>query len=350
MIEFAKGNLLDAAVEALVNTVNTEGVMGKGVALQFKRAYPENYGAYRAACARGDVQIGRTFVYDTGQLHGPRWIINFPTKRHWRNKSRLADIEAGLSDLRRTLEQFEIHSVALPALGSGLGGLRWDDVRPRIEAALADLPIRVVVYPPQAPPAPAEMRDERKPPKLTPVRAALLGLLGRFAAPEEGVTPLAVQKLLYFLEAAGEPLRLKFNRGPYGPYADAARHVVQALEGYYLIGYGDGTGERAVRLLPDAASQADAILQEHPETLERFERVAELIDGFESPYGLELLATTHWAAAHDGASDADEALDIVRSWSARKERLFTPEHIVVAWERLADGGWLSRVPEFARTY
>src|SRR5262245_48023004 len=192
MIEFAKGNLLDADVEALVNTVNTEGVMGKGVALQFKRAYPGNYEAFRAACQHGDVRIGHMYVYDTAELHRPRWIINFPTKRHWRSKSRLGDIEAGLVDLRRVLEKLEIHSVALPALGTGLGGLRWDDVRPRIEAALADLPIRVVVYSPQAPPAPTEMRDERKPPKLTSVRAALLGLLGRFAAPEEGVTPLAV--------------------------------------------------------------------------------------------------------------------------------------------------------------
>jgi len=350
MIEFAKGNLLGADVEALVNTVNTQGVMGKGVALQFKRAYPANYEAYRAACQHGEVQIGRMFVYDTVQLHGPRWIINFPTKRHWRSKSRLADIEAGLVDLRRILERLDVHSVALPALGTGLGGLRWDDVRPRIEAALADIPIRVVVYPPQAPPAPAEMRDERTPPRLTAVRAALLGLLGRFAGPEEGVTPLAVQKLLYFLEVAGEPLGFKFDRGRYGPYADAARHVVQTLEGYYLTGYGDGTGERAVRLLPSASSQAETILQEHPETLARFERVAELIDGFESPYGLELLATTHWAATHDGASDADEAVELVRSWSARKERLFTPEHIAVAWERLADGGWLSRAPEFAGTH
>jgi O-acetyl-ADP-ribose deacetylase (regulator of RNase III) len=124
---------------ALVNTVNTEGVMGKGVALQFRRAYPENYEAYRAACARGEVKIGRMFVYDTGRLGRPRWIINFPTKRHWRSKSSVEDIEAGLADLRDVMPQLEIKSVALPALGAGLGGLRWDDVQPRIEAALGDL-------------------------------------------------------------------------------------------------------------------------------------------------------------------------------------------------------------------
>ncbi|SRR6266511_1932290 len=340
MIEFATGNLLDADVDALVNTVNTEGVMGKGVALQFRRAYTSNYEAYRAACARGEVEIGRMFVYDTGRLHRPRWIINFPTKRHWRSKSRIEDIEAGLVDLRDVLTRLEIKSVALPALGAGLGGLRWDDVQPRIEAALGDLPIRVVVYPPQAPPAPEEMPDARRRPKLTAARAAVLGLLARFTTPEEGATPLAVQKLVYFLQVAGEPLQLNFARGKYGPYADATRHVVQALEGHYLVGYGDGTGDRTIRLLPQASEEASNRLRDHHETLERFERVAELIDGFESPYGLELLATTHWAAVHEGAGHVDEAIATVRSWSARKERLFTPEHITVAWERLAETGWL----------
>lgn len=340
MIEFAAGNLLDADVDALVNTVNTEGVMGKGVALQFRRAFPANYEAYRAACARGEVRIGRMFVYDTGRLHRPRWIINFPTKRHWRSKSRIEDIDAGLADLRDVLMDLEVKSVALPALGAGLGGLRWDEVQPRIEAALGDFPISVVVYPPQAPPAPEEMRDARQRPNLTAVRAALLGLLARFTTSEEGVTPLAVQKLVYFLQVAGEPLELEFARGKYGPYADATRHIVQALEGHYLVGYGDGTGDRTIRLLPNAAEQAYDRLRDNPETLERFGRVAELIDGFESPYGLELLATTHWAAVQDGVGAVDEAIATVRSWSARKERLFTPEHITVAWERLNETGWL----------
>ena len=142
MVEFTTGNLLEADVDALVNTVNTEGVMGKGVALQFKRAFPANYKAYRAACKAGEVKLGRMFVFDTGRLEPPRYIINFPTKGHWRSLSRLSDIEAGLTDLRRVLTELPVESVALPPLGCGLGGLRWSDVRPRIEAALADLPVR----------------------------------------------------------------------------------------------------------------------------------------------------------------------------------------------------------------
>jgi O-acetyl-ADP-ribose deacetylase (regulator of RNase III) len=342
MIEFARGNLLSAEADALVNTVNTEGVMGKGVALQFRRAFPENYDAYRVACKRGEVEIGRMFVTETHQLDGPRLIINFPTKRHWRSKSKLADIDEGLADLRRVLIDAGVRSVAVPALGCGLGGLRWSDVKPLIEAALGDLGTHVLVYPPQAAPSPERMRDERPAPTLTPARAALIGLISRYVPPEEGATPMVVQKLVYFLLIAGEPLqRLKFVRQKYGPYADAARHLVQALEGHYLSGYGDGTGSRAVRLLPGAAEEAETYLRNHPATLERFERIGELVDGFESPYGLELLATTHWVAANEGANDREAAIALVRAWSARKERLFTEDHIGVAWNRLEEGGWLT---------
>src|SRR5215510_5487854 len=114
MLEEAAGNLLDAQVDAVVNTVNTVGVMGKGIALQFKQAYPENFRAYEAACRRGDVQLGRMFVVETGQMGPPRLIINFPTKRHWRARSRLSDIQAGLADLRKVISDRKITSIAVP--------------------------------------------------------------------------------------------------------------------------------------------------------------------------------------------------------------------------------------------
>lgn len=341
MIELATGSLLEARVDALVNTVNTEGIMGKGVALQFRRAFPANYDAYAAACARGDVALGRVFVYETHLIDGPRLIINFPTKGHWRSRSRLEDIEAGLADLRVTLEKRQVASVALPALGCGLGGLRWEDVKPRIEAALGGLPIRVLVFPPQDAPDPERMPDARVKPKMTPSRAALIGLLARYLSPGEGATPLVVQKLLYFLQEAGEPMRLRFAKQRYGPYSDEARHLVQTLEGHFLVGYGDGTGNRDVHLLPGASEPAESFLSDHHDTLARFERVQELIDGFESPYGLELLATTHWAVTHQGAHDLAAATVTVRDWSARKKHLFTQEHIAVAWDRLDEAGWLA---------
>jgi O-acetyl-ADP-ribose deacetylase (regulator of RNase III) len=346
MVEFVKGNLLDANVDALVNTVNTKGVMGKGVALQFRRAFPDNYKAYRAACAAGDVMLGRMFVFMTGRPEGPCAIINFPTKNHWRSRSRLPDIEAGLRDLRRVLLELDVRSVALPPLGCGLGGLRWSDVGPMIERALADLPLRAIVYEPHPAPAPERMQEAREQPQMTAFRATLIWLLGRYLEPGETASPLEVQKLLYFLQEAGEPLGLRFAKQRYGPYADAVRHVVERLEGHYLSGFGDGTGEASVRVLRGAIEEAEAYLEDHPETRERYERVAELIDGFETPYGLELLATTHWVVVHEDGGDAQGAARLVREWTERKGRLFTDEHVAIAWERLEAGGWFagSRVP------
>jgi O-acetyl-ADP-ribose deacetylase (regulator of RNase III) len=346
VVEFVTGNLLGADAEALVNTVNTKGVMGKGVALQFKRAFPENYKAYRAACAAGNVQLGRMFVFDSGRMERPRYIINFPTKEHWRSRSRLADIDTGLEDLRRVLTELKIESVALPPLGCGLGGLRWEDVRPRIERALGTLPLRVLVYEPHGAPAPEAMRERRARPHMTAFRATLVWLLSRYVAPGETASPLEVQKLLYFLQEAGEPLGLKFEKQRYGPYADAARHAVIHIEGHYVTGFGDGTGPGDVRPLPGAVEEAEAFLADHPETRERYERVVELIDGFETPYGLELLATTHWVATHEDAGAPSAAAERVRAWSQRKQHLFTDEHVAVAWKRLEEGGWLlgARVP------
>ena len=138
MITNKTGDLFDEDVEALVNSVNCVGVMGRGIALEFKKRFPQNFKAYATACERNEVQPGRMFVHETGQL-SPRYIINFPTKRHWKAKSRMEDIEAGLDALVREIQRRDIRSIAIPSLGSTLGGLRWEDVRPRIEAALSGL-------------------------------------------------------------------------------------------------------------------------------------------------------------------------------------------------------------------
>jgi O-acetyl-ADP-ribose deacetylase (regulator of RNase III) len=149
MIEYRDGNLLEADVEALVNTVNTVGVMGKGIALLFREAFLENYRLYREACLRGEIKIGKMFVVQTGQFL-PRFIINFPTKQHWKMRSRLKYIEDGLRDLIGVVKENQIKSIAIPALGCNNGGLNWDDVRPLIEAAFTELPeVRVLVYLPQ---------------------------------------------------------------------------------------------------------------------------------------------------------------------------------------------------------
>jgi O-acetyl-ADP-ribose deacetylase (regulator of RNase III) len=335
------GNLLKAEAEALVNTVNTEGVMGKGIALQFKRAFPANYERYRRACEAGDVQLGKMFVTGPELLHGPRLIVNFPTKAHWKSRSRLADIEVGLQDLRRVLLMNDVKSVAVPPLGCGLGGLNWADVKPRIEAALGDLPIHVQVFEPSGTPAAAEMVDRRARPKMTAGRAALIGLLARYLMPGDFASPLVLQKLAYFLQEAGEPLNLGFDKGKYGPYADQLRHAVIAMEGHFVSGFGDGTKASEIRLMPGAVEEADSFLARSAETISRFDRVVKLISGFESPYGLELLSTAHWVAAHDGADSPGRAVESVQAWSSRKKGLFSAEHITAAWNRLADEGWLA---------
>jgi O-acetyl-ADP-ribose deacetylase (regulator of RNase III) len=149
MIEYKTGDILTENVEALVNSVNCVGVMGRGIALQFKNAFPENFKAYAAACRRNDVQPGRMFVFETGRLANPRFIINFPTKRHWRGNSRIEDIDAGLAALVEEIRSRNIRSIAIPPLGSGLGGLNWSEVRPRIEATLRELDeLKVVIFEP----------------------------------------------------------------------------------------------------------------------------------------------------------------------------------------------------------
>lgn len=341
------GNLLKADVDALVNTVNTVGVMGKGIALQFKKAFGANFKAYQRACRRGEVQIGRMHVFDNGQLVSPRWIINFPTKRHWRSPSRLSDIAAGLEALRAEIIRLGIASVAVPPLGCGNGGLAWADVRPLIEKHLDGLGVEVHVYAPEGAPAAADMRDATAKPNWTPGRAALVLLVDRIAARtlEGGASLVGVQKLMYFLQEAGEPLRLNFQRGRYGPYADNLRHVLKAVDGHFLQGYGDGSAKvfeaEPLRAVPEAVDEAADLIIGEP-TGDRVEEVLGLVEGFESSYALELLATVHWIAHRESAGgDTDDIIDKVRGWSERKRGMFSNKHVTAAHEHLRAHGWLA---------
>ena len=342
MIEIRNGDLLESDTEALVNTVNTVGVMGKGIALQFKRRFPENYRLYAAACRHGEVEIGRMFVTTADPLEGPRAIVNFPTKRHWRNPSLIGDIEAGLPDLRSLIERERFSSVAIPPLGCGLGGLRWDDVRPRIEDALSDLDAQILLFAPSGAPAKAALGSASRRPKMTLFRAALIDLVRRYARFGESLTPLVTQKLLYFLQEAGENLQLRFERNRFGPYADRARHAAQALEGHYLVGFGDGTEWKQISLLPGAEAEAKPALEANPQTVKRLDRVSELIEGFETPYSLELLASTHWLAVHEHLDDPSKAALEIASWNPRKARLFGPRDVQLAWDHLEETGWLGQ--------
>ncbi len=345
MIKITRGDILKADAEALVNTVNCVGFMGRGIAAQFKRAYPANFTAYQAACKRQEVQPGKMMIVETGELTGPHWIINFPTKRHWRNGSRLEDIDAGLIALITEIQRLQIKSIAVPPLGCGLGGLDWSVVRPRIERAFSALPnVTVLLFEPEGAPAPREMAKSTEVPPMTPGRAVLIGLVERYLAGlmDPSISLLEVHKLMYFMQEAGEPLRLRYSKALYGPYAENLRPVLSHVEGHFLSGYADGgdTPDKQLELVPGAAEQAKIFLESHPETMRRFHRVAELVEGFETPFGMELLATVHWVHAHDGVRRIDDAITAVYQWNKRK-RIFEERQIRIAWDTLMAKGWIS---------
>ncbi|MFZ0284264.1 MAG: macro domain-containing protein [Terriglobales bacterium] len=346
MIEFRSGDILKDESEALVNTVNCVGIMGRGIALQFKDAYPDNFKFYAAACRHNEVQPGRMLVFETGRLSPPHYIINFPTKRHWRGKSRIEDIQNGLNALVEEVRAHGIRSIAIPPLGSGLGGLDWATVRPYIEAITAKLgDVRIVVYEPKGAPATGVMAHIRSVPKMTAGRAALVELVHRYLAGllDPYVSLLEVHKLMYFMQEAGEPLRLRFTQAPYGPYAENLRHVLHAIEGHLISGYADGgdAPDKQLILVPGAVEDAAAFLSKHADSRARFDKVAALVEGFESAFGLELLSTVHWVMKHESVTTLDDAVDCTYAWNERK-RQFTPRQIGIAVDVLSAQGWAAR--------
>ena len=347
MAEFvhARGNLLKADVEALANSVNTVGVMGKGIALQFKNAFPANFKAYEAACKQQGVRLGKMFVFDNGQLFPPRWIINFPTKGHWRAKSRIGDVAEGLDDLCRVIKELEISSIALPPLGCGLGGLDWDEVRALITQRLADLDVVVHLYAPEGAPDAADMVISTPRPRLTTSTAALVSVIDQYSQVALFVSLIEIHKLMYFLQEAGENLQLMYRANYYGPYSDNLRHVLKSLEGHQLEGFGDGSKmvreAEPITVLPGGAQEASEALAENQRLGDRIQRMLELIEGYESAYGLELLASVHWMATEVAANDLSGATERVQTWSRRKQRMFTEQHIESAWRRLREHNWLT---------
>lgn len=347
MIKKTRGNLLDAPVEALVNTVNTKGIMGKGIALQFRQAFPRMFKAYENACKDERVHLGKMDVHDLGGLAGgPRWIINFPTKGHWRTKSRLQDIDSGLKDLIATIQRLGIKSIAVPPLGCGNGGLPWSAVRPLIEEAFSRVPdVEVLLFAPVETPEAETMPNRTERPRMTPGQAALIVLMDRYLKGllDPVVSLLEVHKLVYFLQASGQDLRLKFEAKQRGPFASNLRHVLIRMESHYTTGYGDGKDlpDTRIDLMPGAVENAHRLLGSGGEILKHMDRVATLIDGYEDPYGMELLSSMHWVMANDARAKEDKALAIegVLSWNPEKRRRLKPEHLDKAWSRLRTLGW-----------
>lgn len=336
MITFkGNGNLLDENVEALVNTVNCVGIMGKGIALQFKQAFPQNFKEYEKACKSNGVNIGKMFVFSTGALFDVKHIINFPTKKHWKEKSKIEYIKKGLDDLYHIIIQNEIKSIAIPPLGCGNGGLDWKIVKPLIVEKLSKLSdTEIIIYEPSGSPAADSIKINTKKPNMTPGRAALLGLLEQYAIPGYELTMLEIQKLMFFLQELGEPLKLNYIKDKYGPYANNLNHVLQALDGHYITGYGDRSHSAKIKLVAEKVVEADEFLKNHPDTRERFEQVKNLIQGYETPYGLELLATVYWVMKKENIIEDDHVIKAIQEWNVRKKTLFKEVHILKAMHKL----------------
>lgn len=350
MITYTQGNLLDADVEALVNTVNTVGVMGKGIALMFKERFPVNMAAYAEACKKQQVQTGKMFVTKADELMGQRWIVNFPTKQHWRARSQLQWIIEGLTDLRRFIEQNNVRSIAIPPLGAGNGGLDWAEVKPHIEKALSDLQdVNILIYEPTS--KYQNIAKTKGIEALTPARAMIAELVRRYWVLGMECSLLEIQKLAWFLDRAitaehlENPLKLRFKAHNYGPYADNLRHLLDDLDGSYLK-----SDKRISDCAPldviwfnDAkkAAVATYLKTEAKTWLPALEKTAHLIDGFESPYGMELLATVDWLITRQQAEPNVASLQeglrrwvAGERWAQRKLKLFDEARLGLALERL----------------
>ncbi|MEI8096473.1 MAG: macro domain-containing protein [Spirochaetales bacterium] len=347
MITFTKGNLLEADVDALVNTVNTVGVMGKGIALMFKDHFKENFDLYTKACKAGQVRVGHMFVTRTNELQ-PKWIVNFPTKQDWRNPSKIEWIHAGLADLRHWMSETKVKSIALPPLGSGNGGLDWDVVRLLVEDTLADVDAEVLVYEPTV--AYQNIRKREGIQKLTTARALISELVRRYWVAGTDCSVLEIQKLAWFLDRSikkvGLPdqLKLEFLPNRFGPYSDQLRHLLDKLDGSYLHcekRLSDAQPSDSIWFEDRKKEELAVFLRaEGSEYLHALDQATAMIDGFESPFGMELLATVDWLLLHGVKPEIGALRRGMKAWpvgedaAERKYRLFDDRVVGIALERL----------------
>jgi O-acetyl-ADP-ribose deacetylase (regulator of RNase III) len=344
-ITFKKGDLFDEPAEALVNTVNCVGVMGKGVALEFKRRWPENFRGYKRLCEGKLLRPGSLYVHELSDLFGgvePRFVINLPTKDHWRGQSKLEYVESGLQALVEALKRHRISSVALPPLGCGNGGLSWEDVRPLIEKHLRGLSdVRVTVLEPVE----SRERPEHRTPAfpMTYPRAVMLRAFGELEIYFDGCFDrISLQKLVYFLQVLGVPFGLSFKRNLFGPYSEALRKALLTLERHELIS-GFTSEQRLTRVTPAGYALADEYLSsaERAEVAQQaIGRLSNLIEGYEGPSGLELLSSVHHLSADDKGGGVDGVVKAMAEWNEAKRNRYSPAVVRRAYDRLREDGLL----------
>lgn len=326
MIYYTKGNLLDSNSQALVNTVNTTGVMGKGVALQFKQQFPDNTKSYVKACKEGTIEIGKLLVTNASSLHsGEKMIINFPTKKDWRKPSEYQYIEEGLKDLVKIIRERKIKSIAIPPLGAGNGGLNWVKVKQMLEKYLTNVDAEIYIYEPSLY-IQEVLKKERT--KLTPARALLLDVLYDLVKNGEFISEFAAEKIAYFLQRFGgkDIFKLDYKPNFYGPYSGKVKHVLYYLNGSYITGYSskDKKPFEELGIIPDGESDVKDFLLKHgnEELNEIAKKTKDFLSGFYSPFALELLSTIDFIVTEKKASSNTEISSYLESWSDRKKTMF----------------------------
>jgi len=283
------------------------------------------------------------FIHKTENMFNPKYIINFPTKRDWRSKSQLEDIEMGLKDLIKKIKKLDIKSIAIPPLGAGLGGLNWEDVKLTILNSFKELQnVHVFIYEPAGSPDSDKIKISTTKPEMTRGRALLIKLSESYRSFGYRHSLLEIQKLMYFMQQTGENLRLRFVKHKYGPYAENLNHVLQRIDGHYIRGYGDRKSKSEVFILNGAVQEADNFLAFDNDAQNKLTRVKRLISGFETPYGLELLASVHWTVSEDPECKKKHILLVskIQSWNSRKKMIIKDHHIEKALNRLESEKWL----------
>ena len=330
MIIYKKGNILESEAEALVNTVNTQGVMGKGIALQFKNAFPNNYKIYKEACKKGVFDIGDLLIVeDNGLISGKKLIINFPTKILWRNPSEYIYIEKGLNKLIQEIEEKNIKSIAIPPLGSGNGGLNWDVVKKMIEDKMNHLPIDIFIYEPNSK-IKEKLKEERV--QLTDARAMLLFMLYKLVANGEFVSEFSSEKICYFLQRFGAKQHFKLDYKPnfYGPYSGKVKYVINYLNGSYIMGYSamDKKPFESLDLVSDGFEKVESYIYAKPELIEIVNKTESFLDGFYSEFALELLSTIDYISLNKNSYNLEVIKTELDSWSERKRTLFSNDRFL----------------------
>lgn len=354
MVRVLTGDLFSSDAQTWVNTVNCVGVMGKGIALGFKQRFPDMYRDYVARCQRGEVRLGQPYLFR--RLVKP-WVLNFPTKAHWRSVSKLADIERGLSYLAAHVHEWEVESLAVPPLGCGNGQLDWRMVGPVLYRRLGELGIPVELYAPHGTPSEqlqlkflsgeaadlAKIRSRATGNEITPGALALVDLLARVERERYrwAVGRTVFQKMAYFATERGIPTELVFEKSSYGPYAKELKKLTAMLINNGLIEEEPVGRQIEVRVGPAYRSAREtfaADLQAWDDTLEMLADLFLRMRGRQP----EIAAAVHYAAHHlveEGGNERD-VLEAVLSWKQRREPPLPKDQIALAVRHLNLLGWI----------